>query len=271
MLSAWMKTFPARSKPQERHHPELAAHLRYPEDSVQGAAGRCWPKYHVDDPVTFFSTSDSGTSRWTRTRPRRVSSRRTTSGEEPCQERQFGVLPADHGDEPGCDFLAAYVSASSDPDTYGRITVDHPRSGQRLKLAFNAIPPTAVSQDPVRSAATARTSHPVGQLLTLPVGQGGLPYVPRCTPSPAPRCRRVELSAPDPWRCLQRQGGLRPDRQLALDGIFGPGAGERAICHRPGPGPGTPAGAARRRQTGGRAGRDPESTPALVATLLPGG
>ncbi len=48
---------PRHGQAQERHLPELQQHLRYPEDlfKVQRAL---LAKYHVDDPVTFFSTSD---------------------------------------------------------------------------------------------------------------------------------------------------------------------------------------------------------------------
>ncbi|PRC43604.1 membrane protein, partial [Mycobacterium sp. ITM-2017-0098] len=57
VLQAWMKVFPDTVKPKSDISPELQDHLRYPEDlfKVQRAL---LAKYHVDDPVTFFSTSD---------------------------------------------------------------------------------------------------------------------------------------------------------------------------------------------------------------------
>ena len=58
------------------------------------------------------------------------------------------------------DFLAAYISASSDPDTYGKITVlTIPGQVNGPKLAFNAISTdTAVSQ----GLALQRNHHLVG-------------------------------------------------------------------------------------------------------------
>ena len=57
VLKAWMKVFPGTVKPKSDISPELQAHLRYPEDlfKVQRAL---LAKYHVNDPVTFFSNSD---------------------------------------------------------------------------------------------------------------------------------------------------------------------------------------------------------------------
>ena len=57
VLQTWMKVFPGTVKPKSDISPELQEHLRYPEDlfKVQRAL---LAKYHVNDPVTFFSTSD---------------------------------------------------------------------------------------------------------------------------------------------------------------------------------------------------------------------
>ena len=57
VLKAWMKVFPGTVKPKSEITPDLAAHLRYPEDLFK-VQRTLLAKYHVDDPVTFFSTSD---------------------------------------------------------------------------------------------------------------------------------------------------------------------------------------------------------------------
>ena len=77
------------------------------------------------------------------------------------------------------DFLAAYISASSDPSTYGKITVlTIPGQVNGPKLANNAITTdTAVSQDLGVIGRDNQNRIRWGNLLTLPVDQGGLLYV----------------------------------------------------------------------------------------------
>ena len=72
------------------------------------------------------------------------------------------------------DFLAAYISASSDPATYGKITVlTIPGQVNGPKLAFNAISTdTAVFQDLGVIGRDNQNRIRWGNLLTLPVGQG---------------------------------------------------------------------------------------------------
>ena len=134
------------------------------------------------------------------------------------------------------DFLAAYISASSDPDTYGKITVlTIPGQVNGPKLAFNAISTdTAVSQDLGVIGRDNQNRIRWGNLLTLPVGQGGLLYVAPVYASPGasdaassyPRLIRVAMLYND-------KVGYGPTVSQALDGIFGAGAG--ATAADPGP------------------------------------
>lgn len=57
VLQAWMKVFPGTVKPKAEISTELAEHLRYPEDLFK-VQRMLLAKYHVNDPITFFSTSD---------------------------------------------------------------------------------------------------------------------------------------------------------------------------------------------------------------------
>ena len=100
VLQAWEKVFPGTVKPKSDITPDLAAHLRYPEDLFK-VQRQLLAKYHVDDPVTFFSTSDF----WDvpldpepdgQQLPAAVLHRRQGR----CAERYFGVVPADQCDEP---------------------------------------------------------------------------------------------------------------------------------------------------------------------------
>ena len=123
------------------------------------------------------------------------------------------------------DFLAAYISASSDPDTYGKITVlTIPGQVNGPKLAFNAISTdTAVSQDLGVIGRDNQNRIRWGNLLTLPVAQGGLLYVAPVYASPGasdaassyPRLIRVAMMYND-------KVGYGPTVSTALDGIFGP-------------------------------------------------
>ena len=268
VLAAWMKTFPGTIKPKSDITPELAAHLRYPEDlfKVQRAL---LAKYHVDDPVTFFSTSDF----WDVP----LDPNPTASSFQP----PYYIVAKDlaRNDNSASfqltsamnrfrrDFLAAYISASSDPDTYGKITVlTIPGQVNGPKLAFNAISTdTAVSQDLGVIGRDNQNRVRWGNLLTLPVGQGGLLYVAPVYASPGasdaassyPRLIRVAMMYND-------KVGYGPTVSQALDGIFGAGAGATAAGPAPLTGPGSKA------EEGAIAAPAPEVPAAVAGVPGPG-
>ena len=274
VLAAWMKTFPGTVQPKSEISKELAEHLRYPEDlfKVQRAL---LAKYHVDDPVTFFSTSDF----WDVP----LDPNPTASSFQP----PYYIVAKDLANNDNSasfqlttamnrfrrDFLAAYISASSDPDTYGKITVlTIPGQVNGPKLAFNAISTdTAVSQDLGVIGRDNQNRIRWGNLLTLPVGQGGLLYVTPVYASPGtsdaastyPRLIRVAMMYND-------KVGYGPTVSQALDGIFGAGAGATATGPAPAVGPGQPAA-----DDGTAAALAPAAVPetpdAPPAALPPGG
>ena len=274
VLSAWMKTFPGTVKPKADITTELAEHLRYPEDlfKVQRAL---LAKYHVDDPVTFFSTSDF----WDVP----LDPNPTASSFQP----PYYIVANNLAEQNSSasfqltsamnrfrrDFLASFVSASSDPDSYGKITVlTIPGQVNGPKLAFNAISTdTAVSQDLGVIGRDGQNRIRWGNLLTLPVGQGGLLYVAPVYASPGtsdaastyPRMIRVAMLYND-------KVGYGPTVSAALDDIFGPGAGATAadpspITGQPTAKPDQAAAAALTPDNGA------EVPTAPVATLPPGG
>ena len=274
VLQAWMKTFPGTVKPKSDITKELAEHLRYPEDlfKVQRAL---LAKYHVDDPVTFFSTSDF----WDVP----LDPNPTASSFQPPYYIVANNLAAENSSASfqltsamnrfRRDFLAAFVSASSDPATYGKITVlTIPGQVNGPKLAFNAISTdTAVSQDLGVIGRDGQNRIRWGNLLTLPVGQGGLLYVAPVYASPGtsdaastyPRMIRVAMLYND-------KVGYGPTVSSALDDIFGPGAGATAadpspILGQPNAKPDETAAASAAQGNGA------EVPTAPVATLPPGG
>ena len=248
VLQAWMKVFPGTVKAKGDISPELQEHLRYPEDlfKVQRAL---LAKYHVNDPVTFFSTSDF----WDVP----LDPNPTASSYQP----PYYIVAKDLAAEDSSasfqltsamnrfrrDFLAAYISASSDPDTYGRLTVlTIPTQVNGPKLAFNAISTdTAVSQDLGVIGRDNQNRIRWGNLLTLPVAQGGLLYVAPVYASPGasdaassyPRLIRVAMLYND-------RVGYGPTVRDALTELFGPGADATATGPAPtGPPNGQPPAA----------------------------
>ncbi|HEU4360339.1 MAG TPA: UPF0182 family protein [Mycobacterium sp.] len=244
VLRAWMSVFPGTVKPKADISPELAEHLRYPEDLFK-VQRSLLAKYHVNDPVTFFSTSDfwdvpldpnPGAS--SNQPPYYIVAKNLAKGDNSASYQLTSAMNRFKR-----DYLAAYISASSDPDTYGRITVlTIPGQVNGPKLANNAITTDpAVSQDLGVIGRDNQNRIRWGNLLTLPVAQGGLLYVEPVYASPGasdasssyPRLIRVAMMYND-------KIGYGPTVGDALTGLFGPGAGAAATEIAPTDG-GTPA------------------------------
>lgn len=281
VLQAWMQVFPGTVQPKADMTPELQEHLRYPEDlfKVQRAL---LAKYHVDDPVTFFSTSDfwdvpldPNPTASSYQPPYYIVAKDVAANDNSAAFQLTSAMNRFRR-----DFLAAYISASSDPKNYGKLTVlTIPGQVNGPKLAFNAISTdTAVSQDLGVIGRDNQNRIRWGNLLTLPVGAGGLLYVAPIYASPGasdaassyPRLIRVAMMYND-------KVGYGPTVRDALDEIFGPGAG--ATATGPAPTVGQPGSAPPAAQQGnaappaatppGQQGR-PEA-PVPAAAVPPGG
>ena len=237
VLQAWMKVFPSTVKPKSDISPELQEHLRYPEDLFK-VQRSLLAKYHVNDPVTFFSTSDfwdvpldPNPTASSFQPPYYIVAKDLASGD---RSSSFQLTSAMNRFRR--DFLAAYISASSDPATYGKITVlTIPGQVNGPKLANNAITTdTAVSQDLGVIGRDNQNRIRWGNLLTLPVAEGGLLYVEPVYASPGasdaassyPRLIRVAMMYND-------RVGYGPTVSDALDKLFGPGAGATATGPAP--------------------------------------
>ncbi|MGQ0717840.1 MAG: UPF0182 family protein [Pseudonocardiales bacterium] len=139
-------------------------------------------RFHVDDPQVFFSTNDF----WD------VPTDPTDNQTQADQPPYYVLAGPPAGDGPATfqltsalvglrrQFLAAYISVSSSPDSYGALTV------LRLPTDSQALGPQQV-QTRFRSSAevsrefnllqAAETTIRFGNLLTLPTGDGTLLYV----------------------------------------------------------------------------------------------
>lgn len=237
VLKAWMQVFPGTVKPKGDISPELAAHLRYPEDLFK-VQRMLLAKYHVNDPVTFFSTSDfwdvpldPNPTASSYQPPYYIVAKNIAKNDNSASYQLISAMNRFKR-----DYLAAYISASSDPATYGKITVlTIPGQVNGPKLANNAITTDpAVSQDLGVIGRDNQNRIRWGNLLTLPVGQGGLLYVEPVYASPGasdaassyPRLIRVAMMYND-------KIGYGPTVRDALNGLFGPGAGDAATGIQP--------------------------------------
>ncbi|MFV9455367.1 UPF0182 family protein [Rhodococcus sp. NM-2] len=239
ILAAWMSVFPGTVQPPEAIPDELRAHFRYPEDLFRLQRGLL-AKYQVDDPREFFTTN----AFWS------VPTNPTadTSGPQP----PYYVLTGDRDTaQPSFrltsamvgfnrEFLSAYLSVRSDPENYGRFEIlrlptDTQTQGPQ-QTQNSMISDTRVASE--RTLLERSNKIHYGNLLTLPIADGGILYVEplfteRLTSSAEgstfPQLARLLVSYREPGT-----GGVRigyaPTLAEALDQVFGPGTGEAALA-----------------------------------------
>ncbi|MFJ9366052.1 UPF0182 family protein [Nocardia sp. NPDC101769] len=183
VLKAWMGVFPNTVKPESAISDELRAHFRYPEDLFK-VQREMLAKYHVDDPREFFTNNafwsvpndptQEGAASGAHQPPYYV-----LLGDAKTGKSQFNLTSVMVGYKR--NFLSAYIQAHSDPDNYGKITVlklppdsQTPGPGQTQTSMTTA---DQVSRD--RNLLTGGNVNKIkyGNLLTLPVGDGGILYV----------------------------------------------------------------------------------------------
>jgi uncharacterized membrane protein (UPF0182 family) len=271
VLQAWMRAFPGSVTPEGEISDELRAHFRYPEDLFEVQRGLL-AKYHVDEPREFFTTN----AFWS------VPSD-PTNDTNPAQP-PFYVLVADQQTaRPSFrlatamvgynrEFLSAYISAHSDPENYGKLTVlqlptDTLTQGPQ-QIQNSMISDTRVASERTLLERSNRIHW--GNLLTLPIADGGVLYVEplyteRISTAPHsstfPQLSRVLVSVREPRAGGGVRVGYAPTLAEALDQVFGPGTGRAATAPGgdaatpPPPEPGRPA---------------PQRPPSPLPALLPG-
>ncbi|MEV6325820.1 UPF0182 family protein [Nocardia sp. NPDC051787] len=247
VLAAWMKVFPGTVEPEESVSAELRAHFRYPEDlfTVQR---EMLARYHVDEPREFFTTNafwSVPSDPTVETNPHQPPFY-VLLGDQSTAQPSFRLASAMVGYNR--EFLSAYVSAHSDPENYGKISVlqlptDTLTQGPQ-QIQNSMISDTRVASERTLLERSNRIQY--GNLLTLPIADGGVLYVEplfteriSTTPngSTFPQLARVLVSYREPGT-----GGVRvgyaPTLAEALDQVFGPGTGQLATA--PGTGPSAP-------------------------------
>ena len=251
VLNAWEKVFPGLVKPSSEISPDLRAHFRYPEDLFK-VQRELLAKYHVNDPQEFYAQQ----AFW-------------SVPQDPTQEGGANANAAGVANQPGYyvladapgenkttfqltspltglqrQYLAAWVSVSSDPGDYGAMRV--------LRLPTAAAGASQVDgpvqvqnrfqSDPnFAQQRTFYTNQSVniifGNLITLPVA-GGFLYV-----EPMYIRQRNQNSYPQLARVLVAFGpkiGFSATLQGALDQVFGAGTGETPSTSAPPATPGAP-------------------------------
>jgi uncharacterized protein len=236
VLKAWEGVFPGTVKSKSEISPELKAHFRYPEDLFK-VQRDLLSKYHVNDPKEFFSTQTFWNVPADPTEEGGTELNSTAAKQPP----YYVTAQAPGENSPtfqitsaltllNRQFLASWVSVSSDPDDYGKIRVLRlPTTGSsqvqgpgQVQRQFSTTPKVTENRTLFQNnSVTVR----FGNLLTLPVG-GGLLYVEPVyiqtkDANAFPQLARVLVS-------FGNQVGFQATIDAALDEVFGPGTGETA-------------------------------------------
>jgi uncharacterized membrane protein (UPF0182 family) len=236
VLKTYMKAFPGLVQPRDAVSPDLESHVRYPEDLFK-LQRDILTRYHVSDPIAFYNQND----RW-QVSPDPTQQQATTSTAIEEDQPPYYILAQRPGDERASfqltsalnaferDNLSAFVSASSDPASYGQIQVlrlpgNTPYRGPRqVQNSFN----TNNLIRPDITLFNSESSRAVfGNLLTLPIGDAGLLYVQplyvQGTQENAfPLLQKVLVNYAD-------RIGYADTLAEALDQVFGQGVGEVAV------------------------------------------
>ncbi|SEC64084.1 hypothetical protein SAMN04490240_2121 [Rhodococcus pyridinivorans] len=240
VLKAWMGVFPDAVTPQDQISDELRAHFRYPEDLFK-VQREMLAKYHVDDPREFFTNN----AFWSVPADPTVDTSANQPpyyllmGDRETADPRFRLTSAMVGYNR--QFLSAYISVESDPENYGKFTIlQLPTDTQTFgpEQTQNAmISDTRVASERTLLERSNRIQY--GNLLTLPIADGGILYVqPMYTERNAtagststfPQLSRVLVSYREPGASGGVRIGYAPTLAGALDQVFGPGVGDAATA-----------------------------------------
>jgi uncharacterized protein len=240
VLQAWMRAFPGTVTPEDEISDELRAHFRYPEDLFE-VQRELLAKYHVNEPREFFTTN----AFWS------VPSDPTDDtnpiqppfyvlvGDQQTAKPSFQLATAMVGYNR--EFLSAYISARSDPENYGKLTVlqlptDTLTQGPQ-QIQNSMISDTRVASE--RTLLERSNRIHFGNLLMLPIADGGVLYVEplyteRISTNPSsstfPQLSRVLVSVREPRAGGGVRVGYAPTLAEALDQVFGSGTGRVATA-----------------------------------------
>ncbi|OZM69943.1 membrane protein [Amycolatopsis antarctica] len=237
VLEAWKNVFPGIVKPSSEISPELREHFRYPEDIFK-VQRELLARYHVQSPQEFYSTQTFWSVPPDPTEeggldPQNAGAKQPAyyiMAQTPGQERPTFQLTSSLTALER-QYLAAWVSVSSDPADYGKFRVLKlpPADGTNQNDGPVQVQNRFQSDQRFAEQRTLLGNQSVniinGNLLTLPVADGFL-YV-----EPIYLEQRNENSYPQLARVLVSFGpkvGFAPTLEGALDQVFGQGTGDSA-------------------------------------------
>ncbi|MEV4320464.1 UPF0182 family protein [Actinocrispum sp. NPDC049592] len=232
VLKAWSKVFPGTVQPSSAVPEELRKHFRYPEDLFK-VQRDLLARYHVKTPQEFFSAQTF----WDVPSDPTKEGGLDPTGNAAKQPPYYVLAQAPGQSQPTFQvtsalnslkqqFLAAWVSVSSDPADYGHFRV------LRLPTEGDTTPGPIQVQNQFRTTdqftrdrtlfQNTGTDIQYGNLLTLPVG-GGLLYVEpiylkQKDINAFPQLARVLVS-------YKNRVGFSSTLEEALNQVFGPGSG----------------------------------------------
>lgn len=237
VLKTWMKTFPGTVKPASEISDALRSHFRYPEDQFK-VQRELLTEYHVDNPTDFFnnvsfwnvpsdpSPGNGATGTSLRQPPYYIVAGEPggTGSTAPTFQLTSALVFRER------EFLSAYVSVSSDPASYGQMTLlrlppNTTTQGPQL-VQSRLVGSPEVSQALGFLSRNGQSTVEYGNLLTLPIAGGLLfvepVYIERANQSSSyPQLARVLVFYND-------KVGFAPSVSGALEQVFGAGAGSAA-------------------------------------------
>lgn len=177
VLKAWKKVFPGLVEDRDQVPPEIAAHFRYPQDLFE-VQRYLLQKYHVTDANTYRQGNDVWQlAKAPKDTPDKngnqapyysVASNLQTG--DPYFQLSSLLQPRDQ------QYLAAQVTVSSAPETYGQITVRRPP--RRMPGPEQAADLIKGSQPYTSDNANIRAIEPqFGNLQSIALANGGMAYV----------------------------------------------------------------------------------------------
>ncbi|MGY0886517.1 UPF0182 family protein [Corynebacterium aurimucosum] len=180
VLKAWEGVFPGVVKPESEISDELREHMRYPEDMFK-VQRNLLAKYHVDDPGVFFNNDafwsvpedpTAGESQGLNQPPYYV-----LASDPETSKPSFQLITSYRG--LNRQFLSAHMAVSSDPDTYGDITVRVLPTNTQTQGPKQAQDAMMSSDQVARDRTLWEGSNDLknGNLLALPVGGGEILYL----------------------------------------------------------------------------------------------
>ncbi len=234
VLKAWMGVFPDTVKPKSEISADLQAHFRYPEDLFK-VQREMLAKYHVDNPNEFFTNnafwsvpSDPTIDTSANQPPYYV-----LVGDKDTAEPEFRLTSPMVGYNR--ELLSAYISVVADPEDYGKFTVFELPTDTQTQGPQQAQSAMTSNSTVASELSLLRQSNRIqfGNLLTLPIANGGILYVEplytqRNSANAFPQLARVLVSFSDTNGI---RVGYAPTLAEALSQVFG--AGTASVATEP--------------------------------------